>query len=122
MWTKPFPDAWLEPDSLRHVGALLRTEVPLQRARIVARVAPLERTYTGLLCRQNWNKMKSCTAVLLLLLLGSLAFGQDKPSAEVTGAYQFFRLDGVNEPQSWGASVNVPAMKLHICWISQSEQ
>lgn len=46
---------------------------------------------------------------LLVLLLSIVSPAQDKPVAEVTGAYQFTRLYGVNIPLGWDASVNAPA-------------
>ena len=36
------------------------------------------------------------------------AVAQEKPIAELTGGYQFLRLDGLNVPVGWDASVNVP--------------
>lgn len=45
---------------------------------------------------------------LLILLFTVVSLAQDKPGAEVTGAYQFTRLYGVNIPLGWDASANVP--------------
>src|ERR1700731_3471125 len=46
---------------------------------------------------------------ILLASIVSLAKDKNKPTAEVTGAYQFFRTNGVNVPGGWDASVNIPA-------------
>jgi len=46
---------------------------------------------------------------ILTASIVSLAQDKDKPTAEVTGAYQFLRTNGVNVPQGWDASVNIPA-------------
>jgi membrane-associated protease RseP (regulator of RpoE activity) len=49
------------------------------------------------------------SALLFLLLPVTASLAQDKPVAEVTGAYQFSRFYGVNVPLGWDASVNIPA-------------
>lgn len=53
--------------------------------------------------------MKKATSLLLFLLASVVSLAQDKPTAEITGAYQFTRLYGVNVPLGWDASVNIPA-------------
>ncbi len=53
--------------------------------------------------------MRSKLTCLFILLVSVVSLAQDKPIAEITGAYQFTRLYGVNVPLGWDASVNVVA-------------
>lgn len=51
---------------------------------------------------------KVASALLFLLLPVTASSAQDRPAPEVTGAYQFTRLYGLNVPLGWDASVNIP--------------
>jgi hypothetical protein len=56
-------------------------------------------------------KSKLTYISLFILLASVVSLAQEKPTAELTGAYQFLRLDSVNVPVGWNASANISANK-----------